>query len=547
MLGGGNLNKLQVLCFWACLFWSFSSPGSPFFSRWVGVLHHDELKRDQLVKLDFVVSRGQENELELLAMFTLQFGDFKSSEYITYHFDKVRHNILTGVFVFEQTGQPVGLTITRYSAEELVAEVRSLTGVVGNAVLRREEAAKPRFPILQALEGNYRGNCGKEPASLQLYTFRSSKDLVRAAHPFAAYEVKGNLGRITRDCERCKSLIQDQFTNADYDFFTGQLRLSGNSDLMSCAVGDEGLLSCSYATESCQFKRMANISAGKFSPPISHGSFNSLESEKEVSGAFSQNLTSGHYRGYIHHEYLDAYQRADLKLSILPPTPTAGTRMSAVATLYFGNETTGERIHYKFFDQPYINPIVSAPVIVLRQSQDDVDAVIQITSVGEDGIKGIWYSILFGRVGRFDLRKDGALPNLSPEAKLMRKVSGLYSASKIDDEAPAYELHLQTIQGETPLVSENPFFPNTFRGSIRNPQVEGRPKAAILGGSYDFYTGKLGFTRRVDFYGVAGSFESNFIGHRNGDGIMSLSYVSPFILNPLPVFGRPSEFSVSRN
>lgn len=543
-MGKGNL-FYRTLLYVIVLLCSFEAKASPFFSQWIGVLHHETLKRDQLVKLDFSLSRGQENELELLAMFTLHFGDFKSGEYITYHFDKVRHNLLSGKFVFEQADQPVGLTVTKYNSEELVVEVRSLTGFVGRAILRREGTAETKFPMIQPIGGKYDGFCGGEPTFLQLYTFRSSKDLVRAAHPFAAYEVKGNLGQARRDCPRCKTEIRDYFSSADYDFFSAQLTLSGNSENLSCTVDDEGLNSCKYGDKVCSFDRKGSVSTGTFKPVVYDSAFHDLTPEASLSSPLSARLGSGLYRGYVHHEYLNIYQRADLHLSVLPSTPGIGTRLSAAATVYFGDEKSGERINYKYTDQPYINPIAVAPVIVLKQTEDDVDAVIQIESISENTIRGVWYSIIFGRVGRFELQKNNIPVELPSGANVMKSISGLYKASKIEGVAPQYEMHLLASRGEAPLISENPFSPNFFRGSIRNPQVEGRPKAAILNGSYDFYTGRIGFTRRFDFYGVAGSFEGNFVGERRADSVMRLSFISPLILNSLPPFELPQSFAAT--
>lgn len=61
------------------------SPGltSPLSSgRFTGVLEHTQLQKQQLAKLELIMSRGQANQLQIQAILTLYFGDFRSGEYI---------------------------------------------------------------------------------------------------------------------------------------------------------------------------------------------------------------------------------------------------------------------------------------------------------------------------------------------------------------------------------------------------------------------------------------------------------------------------------
>ncbi len=98
MKQGYKLIVLSLLCFAGSVGFGKEEPA---FGRYIGVLKHEKLGKEQLAKLDFIVSRTSENELELKAILTLHFGDFKSGEYVSYHYDKVRYNVLTGSMVFE--------------------------------------------------------------------------------------------------------------------------------------------------------------------------------------------------------------------------------------------------------------------------------------------------------------------------------------------------------------------------------------------------------------------------------------------------------------
>jgi len=75
---------------------------SATFERFIGVLRHEKIQRDQLAKLDFILARSDENKLEMSAILTLHFGDFESREYISYHFHKVHHFLIDQTFTFAQ-------------------------------------------------------------------------------------------------------------------------------------------------------------------------------------------------------------------------------------------------------------------------------------------------------------------------------------------------------------------------------------------------------------------------------------------------------------
>ncbi len=69
------------------------------------------------------MSRTAGNELDLKAVLTLHFGDFRSGEYVSYHFDKVHYGLVTGVLTFDSADEDATIVTTRFAAGELVAKL----------------------------------------------------------------------------------------------------------------------------------------------------------------------------------------------------------------------------------------------------------------------------------------------------------------------------------------------------------------------------------------------------------------------------------------
>ncbi len=95
---------------------------------------------------------------------------------------------------------------------------------------------------------------------------------------------------------------------------------------------------------------------------------------------------------------------------------------------------------------------------------------------------GEWYSIIFGKVGTFYFKKDGTV-ELPRDATVMKQVGGPFESEKV-------ELKLNVRLGQSPINTENPFFPLLF-GGYTYFKAGFSPRNQITGGSYDFYTGKI--------------------------------------------------------
>lgn len=464
------------------------------FGRYVGTLKHDSIQKEQLAKIDFVTSRSDNNEIELKAVLTLQFGDFKSGEYVSFHFDKVLFNLLSGTLIFDQAEEDVTVTTTRFSNGEFVGKLRSSAfGEVGELKLKMNTAASPVLPLIEPVNGEYAGVCeDNKVGKLQLHTMRSTEDTSRVGNPFGTYEIKGQFGYVddficsgvgagNRACQRLA------IENASYNFYSGELVIIGDLQTWTCKVDESGM----NCDNGCRFNRVSNERNSRtYMPPQALPAFSSNNSEApalegEVVGI------AGNYKGFVHHEYQDRYQPIQLNLVTYQALEngTSNLRLSATANLYFGNFGSNEFLSYRFEPRDYPNPL-TRPQFTLSRLEDDVDAFLKITSIQNGVVKGEWHSLLFGRVGTFEARKDEAgAVQLSSTAKKLEPMSAFYDES-------VFEMNLKVFHGSTPPNTENPFFPLNIGGWFR--MKAGGAREGIRGGSYDFYTGKIGFERNDD-------------------------------------------------
>jgi len=512
----------------------------PIFARYVGVLRHESPNRDQLAKLDFIASRGDNNQLELMAILTLHFGDYRSGEYVSYHFDTVKYTLLNGTLVFDHPGQDMTIKVESFDGRSIKGSVRSRLGAGDRMTLSltRDEDAKPLLPLIQPLQGQYEATCDGVRKRLQIQTFRSTLNVAETANPFAAYEVRAQLGEYGSGlCMASKMPCTVAiFDEGSYNFFHSQVVLAGDHRTLTCQATADGL-DCG----ACRFKRIPGELPEKpvLRPPQTPAGFVKAGAtrwgEPGEGPALKGVATAidGEYSGYLHHEYLDQYQSANLSLVTSQGVGAdAGTlRISPVASLKFGEGDSHEFITYKFNERSY--PLVSVEkekMLLFQRTETDTDAVLQITSLSDGKLKGVWYSLLFGRVGTFELSKND-LPALPTDAKRMGPVGGWY-------ENATWDIELIARPAESPRNTSNPFFPLHFTGFIYDKDGI-RPKERIGGGTYDFYSGKISVSWKSD--------PRAFVGFRNVPNRMTLGLSSRVIGTPLqPIHPQLYRYSKER-
>ena len=452
---------------------SLGASATEVFDRYIGTVSLDKRGLNQLAKLDFISSRDSENDLKIMAVLSLYFGGFDSKEYISYHFDDVEYNLLNNSLVFSQSDQDLTLKTTSFDGNSIAAKVRSSTGRnIGDITLRRDRSQlRPPRDLITTLGGEYLGYCQGRSSYLNLQTYRSTSDTVRIGNPFGAYKVKGQFAAdVSRLCRSSAPCVTNQITDGSYNFFNGKLTLYGSNKTEQCKVGRNGDIQCGQCTYEKASERVS-ISIWPKKEPFRN--FSSPDS------SFS-NLREGEYQGYLFHERRGSYQRMSLNIIGYQEDESGKYLLSSVANLYFGDFDSNEILSYRFEDQT-VNILNDS--FVLQRAEDDVDAVVKITEAGKDYVKGVWYSILFGRVGTFYVTK-GNPPDIARGFPVMGSLASEFLS-------PKYALDLDVFLGQTPVNTENPFFPLQFSGyfAYRSGIAS---RIMITGGSYDFYTGKVG-------------------------------------------------------
>lgn len=464
-----------------------------------GVLSHDRLGQDQLAKLELIYSRAEAGKFHLRAILTFQFGGFDSTEYVSYHYDDVIWNLLTGELTFSQPDQEVQFVSAKIQNGVISGEILASEGRVGTIELSQKGGIKPKLPLIETLGGEYKGACGKTPSVLQLHTYRSTSDTTRLTSPFAAYEAKGQVGMYDPEyCRPTKSKMctHSKIKSASYNFFSGDLILDGYPYGFSCSVS-AGKIKCN----DCVYSRVSNeMERPRLSP-------NKYQEDpiEPIRKALKANLNAGlkgQYVGYVFHENLNVFQKIRIEISTYNRATQSGTALviSTVASIQFGDGD--EIIHYRFNPLDYPNPILEKR-FVLARAEADVDVLLGVEGVEGGIIHGSWNSHIFGRVGSFVATKNGDLPKLS-KSRLMGPVSSGYSQVGGDDIAD-----ILVAKGSSPIGSDNPFDPLKLNGYVwrKSNIVE---KLGIQGGSYDFYTGRIAL-----IYGEERVMSGNLLAGRN--------------------------------
>ncbi len=455
------------------------------FGSYTGVMTNELLGKDQLVRLELIPLREPSGSISLQGILSIQFGGFDSGEYVSYHYHEIAFNFLSGALTFSQSDQEVYVTSGVIKNDTFTGDLYSSTGKVGSLALSTKNSVFPKNGLVEPVNGEYKGFCGKTPSSLQLFTYRSTDDNSRLGNAFGAYEVKGQIGKY--DPNLCLDKKETYCTHskiksASYDYFTGGLVLNGFPFSYQCTVSG-GKIDCG----DCQFKRSSDEMRKPqlLNNSITHDPFANIGFKPETE--VEKNNIKGKYIGYLFHDKLKKYQNVQIDFSSFQRPTSAGSTLivSAVAQLHFG-KSSSEVISYKFNPIEFPNP-TQKPQFILARTEEDVDAVLRVTDIGGGIVKGTWYSVLYGRVGSF-LAAKGGLGDVD-EKDLIPSVSSVYEESGKNGERD-FIMDIVVSKGRAPLGSDNPFYPLNLKGWLWRKKGSVK-KEDILEGSYDFYTGRI--------------------------------------------------------
>jgi len=500
--------------------------------RYSGIIRHESIQRDQLVQLDILVSnqgdkdKESEDTFSYMALLKLQFGDFSSPEYITYHYYDIKFHSDHNTLPLDHPDQKISVVLNYESPGKFTGRVRSnfSTGE-GVLMVNKADPVQPLYPLMEPIGGEYEGLCGDgKMYRLQSFTFRSNYDTSKEGDPFASYRNLGNWGgKEDVLCHEGKEYcLLGIFDHGSYNYFDNQIFFSGPKKTMKCQTTVNGLrcMNCDLKRISGEMKKDGRLNPVAVSKVFPLTSLSVPKKGADLAGV---------YRGYLYHEFLDVYQRSELSIETFQEAgetiEESELKLSAIARLVFGDFGSKEAVIYRFETRNY--PIHSAPFIFnLERPEEDLDAVLQIEEIGDGVVRGTWYSLIFGRVGRFEMRRDGNV-TLPPAARLMKPVTGFYKGK-------FWDLNLNVALGKAPVKSENPFFPLTFVGWTVIRDIGFR--VTLVEGSYDFYTGKIGFDL---------SDGSALVGNREPEGTLNLQKTGHLISSPLRNFEPDSYKFVS--
>lgn len=509
-----TFQKQFKLSFILGLLLTIASPGASLPSlRYTGVLRHHSIQRDQYVTLDLVANPQSEEPSSGLGLLKFYFGDLKSREYVSFHFDTA--HLHGDWLVFDQINQEVSVSFPKFSEEELRGTLRtSFTTEHPELILRKDGKVALKYPLIDALWGEYEGVCEGKKEKLQLYTYRSIQETTKTGHPFSDYEIVGEIGvENPNQCTETDYCVRNLFFSGAYNFYTQNLDLFGRYENQRCLINESGM-TCG----SCQYKKTSSEDASVH-PQLSATSPD-FPKHSQVRIIDPQKL-EGSYLGYVYHELLNEYQAADLDFFIVPPKTEGGPiGLSTLFRLYFGDFKSQEALTYRY-DPVFLSGdsnhfVLAKPTLT---EVNEMDAVLEITNANEDFIEGVWYSLLFGRVGTFYLQKSKP-PQLSAEKITVGSLTGTYTFENL-------LINVGVAAEKIPANLENPFSPLNFVGRMIHTESFW-PAKDFRGGSYDFYTGRIAlFLDQKDRY---------LVGNRETANSIELR-LSPFnLLSPLLPF-----------
>jgi len=501
---------------------------SPAFSlntlRYSGFVRHDSIQRDQYVTLDLVANPNPGgSEPTWLGLLKFYFGDLRSREYISFHFDTA--HLHGDWLVLDQLNQEVSVNFPKFSEEKLEGTLRtSFTTEHPQIILQREGLPAPKYPLMEALWGEYEGTCKAHKEKLQLFTYRSTEETTKTGHPFSDYVILGELGvQNPALCFDSPFCIKNQFFSGAYNFYTQNLELFGRYGNERCEIIDS-----SIKCGECVYKKTASEDASMHPTPAGA----SAQFPTVTGKPFSAKDVQGSYQGYLYHEALNEYQAANVDFFLLPPkTPNGPMGMSSLFRIYFGDFTSQEALTYRY--DPIYLPDNTTSFLLAKPTLTEVnemDAVLEVTQVSSESISGVWYSLLFGRIGTFYLHKSKP-PKLPEGATTVGSLTGEYRFENLS-------LNVGVVAEKVASNLENPFSPLNFVGRLLYLDNVVAAKD-FRKGSYDFYTGRLAlFLEQKDRY---------LIGNRESATTMelrvnTLSYLSPL----LPFEGRHFELQPKR-
>ncbi len=181
--------------------------------------------------------------LKVSGTIRLIFGEWNSAEYLTYRFDQVQFNPVSGQIVFKNSSADVLLT-GLWGQGEITGEWYSnYTGKMGKFRLKKNltPSAEPTGTLFEALRGTYQGSVTNTNPSSNLperamVSFVTSQDLTQTN----GISVTGNL-RLYLGPFESTEYVEMPFSEIQYNFFTRKIVAKTSGEYKLTFKGDVNL------------------------------------------------------------------------------------------------------------------------------------------------------------------------------------------------------------------------------------------------------------------------------------------------------------------
>ncbi len=485
--------------------------------------------------LDLFYAQVEDEYPKLKAILKLTLGGFGSAEYVSYVYENVLFDPQAKTISFEIAGQDLIISSTMLHGDMLMGKFLSTSSGASGAfdlyfvrsfeVAPGDETKPPTAPqkpgegdhggdhgggghgggrggrdldsnsvpigasSVQALSGEYRGQCQKEQIILQIETMRSRGSGERDVNPFAQNRIVGSWGHAARG-NNLGMRKGSVYSSGTYDFFNGRLALSGKPSNLQCEVQGASMQcgACTLRRTSSFEEIYSPAKAGEV--PYSERNFKLNRSKYAlIEGTPEPKVIDGTYRGYLHHEHLNQYQPVTMNVvsfyyQKLPHSPRQ-LYLSGSAEVNFDQvAASSEKLTYRIDRRPWL---YSNGGMVLEGTGEAFGVVKE----WRDGLVILdWYSRNFGRVGTIELLK-GELPQLPQGLASVPSITGTFKGG--------YSIELRAVPTDsTEKEPDNPYYPMFVSGTTLAKGSE--VAIAIKDGVYDFYSGALTFENQFENY-----------------------------------------------
>ncbi|MEZ4742309.1 MAG: hypothetical protein R3B45_07670 [Bdellovibrionota bacterium] len=343
------------------------------------------------------------DNFKLSATTRLYFGDWSSAEYLTYSFNQVEFNPITGQVTIRDDGAEISFTGTLSNGEINGEWFTNYSGKMGAANFVRNDfeiEVPDDLDLASPLHGTYYGKLSDTHPEANfperiLFSFVSGEDSSKPRGLSVTGKIRFYIGPY-----ESTEFIEVPFSSVEFNFYTRKLvakttdgyNLTVKADVLSGKISGELLYDA--------LGKVGNIDASKGSPS-SGGEY-----------------VGGEYLGLLKWDGQNAYQYSNLTL-ITAYDADEGLKISATSKLIFGDWTSLEYLTYKY-DNVSFNPTTGQ--IILKSENADVS----FKGYLDDGeITGDWFSDYTGKLGTLIYNK-GTPP--TPDSSLDRfsAINGSY-------------------------------------------------------------------------------------------------------------------------